>query len=269
MTSFHYSQSCLTKELVKISSRQWRCWDSQHVKKQVKEPYNAKSIQQSGLSGCKKGHKSLFTVLFDKSHLRECVVSHFQMLKKYYLFTVLIALGLWLLSTDTISEFALTGIVPRNQAERDFVTKSIYFSNESHLHELQMIKWHTVAILLFRVCQELFFWCYEDETVFISTCEIYSFPFTSISCSFISPGKEHVSLKQTKYLICGWLQIHCRHLQKSSLWQTPVWMWWKLRVSWIPAALHLGDSAVVFNWPAWFSMFWFLSCFFLCPPYHQ
>lgn len=70
----------------------------------------------------------------------------------------------------------------------------------------------------------------KRENVFISTCEIYLFPFAFTSHSFISPGKEHVSLKQTKHLIRGWLQSHCRSLQKLSLWNMPVWMWWKLKV---------------------------------------
>lgn len=247
MASFYYAQSCLTKELVKISSRQWQCWDSQHLKKKITKLHNTRGIQQSGVSGWKEGHKSLFTVLFEKSHLRKFVLPYFQMLKKYYLLAVFVALGLWLLSIDTISEFVLASIVPRNQVERDFVTKLVYFSNESHLHELQMIKWHAVAILLFGVGKNSFPDVMKMKNVFISICEIYLFSFTSISCSFISPGKERVILKQTKYLICGWLQIHCRSLQKPSLWNMPVWMWWKLRVSWIPAALHLDDSAVVFN----------------------
>lgn len=158
---------------------------------------NTRGIQQSEISGCKEGHKSLITVLFDKSHLRKCVLPD---VKEILSLAVLVALGLWLSSIDIISEFVLAGRVPRNQAERDSVMMLIYFSYESHLHELQMIKWHTVAISLFRVWQELFSWCYEDENLFISTCEIYLFPFSSISCSFINPGKEHVSLKQTKYL---------------------------------------------------------------------
>lgn len=126
-----------------------------------------------------------------------------------------------------------------------------------------MIKWHTVTILFFTEFGKGFL--LDDarrENVFISTCKIYLFPFTYISHSFISPWKQYVSLKQTKYPICGWLQIHCRSLQKLSLWNTPVWMWWKLGVLWIPAPLHLGGSAVLFNWPAWFSMFWFLTVSF-------
>lgn len=60
----------------------------------------------------------------------------------------------------------------------------------------------------------------QKTYLFLHVRFIYLFPFTSISRSFISPGKEHASLKQTKSLIHGWLQIHFRSLQKPSLWNT-------------------------------------------------
>lgn len=139
------------------------------------------------------------------------------MLKKYYLLAVLVALGLWLSSIATIHYFVLAGIVPRNQAERDFVTKLIYFSNESYLHELQMIKWHTVAILLFRVWQELFSWCYEDENVFISTCEICLFIPFHFHLLFIYQSRKRACQFKINKILGMWvapdslqiLHVHC------------------------------------------------------------
>lgn len=123
----------------------------------------------------------------------------------------------------------------------------------------EMIKWHTSYF------PQGLADAVKRENVFISPCEIYLLPFTSIFHSFISPGKQRVSLKQTKYPTCGWLQIHYRSLQTLSLWNTHVWMWLELTVLWIPAPLHLGGNAVPFNWPAWFSAFWFLYVSFVPP----
>lgn len=123
------------------------------------------------------------------------------------------------------------------------------------------MKWHVVVVLLPQSLAD----AVKRENVFISPCKIYLFLFTSIFHSCISPGKEHVSSKQTKYPTSGWLQIHYRSVQMLSLWNTRVWMWLKLSVFWIPAPLHLGGNAVPFNWPAWFSAFWFLFVSFLPP----
>lgn len=190
------------------------------------------------------------------------------MLKKYYLLAVLVALGLWLLSIDTISSFVLANTAPRNQAERGFVTKLIFFTiNVISISFRDDKMTHSCHPTFQSLARAHFPAAMKRKNVFISTCEIYLFPFAFTSHSLICPGKEHVSLKQTKHLIREWLQSHCRSLQKLSLWNMPVWMWWKLKVLWILAPLHLGSSAVHFNWPAWFSTFWFLSCFFSCLSY--
>lgn len=68
----------------------------------------------------------------------------------------------------------------------------------------EMIKWQRVAILLARKFGKGFPPdSVKRESVFISTWEIYLFPFISISHSFISPGKERVSLKQSTRYVGG------------------------------------------------------------------
>lgn len=167
------------------------------------------------------------------------------MLKKYCIWAVLVVFGLWHLHIDSMISFVLANIAPRNQAD-------------------QFMRWQNVTWLPSYFPQSLAD-AVKRENVFISPCEIYLFLFTSIFHSSINPGKERVSLKQTKYPTSGWLQIHYRSVQTLSLWNMHVWMWLKLSVLWIPAPLHLGGNAVPFNWPAWFSAFWFLFVSFVPP----
>lgn len=218
--SFHWAQSCLHEESVKTPFQVWEvlrfpatcpisfpkdctpifgfnriwslallggrwlplallrvgtCQPFMDMKKEIRKLHYARCIQQRW--GIWVGR---VTILSDKSHSRKGVFLYFQMFKKYCLLAVLVALGLWLSNIDTISSFVLANIVPRNQAERGFVTKLIYFSNSHHLPSaLEMIKWHTVAILFFTEFGKGFL--LDDvkrEKVFISTCEIYLFPFT-------------------------------------------------------------------------------------------
>jgi len=60
------------------------------VKEEIRKLYYARGIPQSGASEWEEGHTSLS----DKSHSRKSVVPCFQILKKYYLLAVLVALGL-------------------------------------------------------------------------------------------------------------------------------------------------------------------------------